>query len=227
MTNYDIIKIVNLAVNKDINGNAFSPSEYEVMINSHSMGLFMEYLGYTREYHVNVPIGREGVSKHKINEHALLPFLRVESKSVTGGQLNLSGDNVAYISTVLPATMTGRGFDEVAPYELGDRLGDPVVRPTNDDPIILWRSPVEMLIYPTTISQVVVYYYEYPRKAVVSISTDPVTLLPVYNTSGSTELEWDDLNMKEIAWRIIREAGLNLERGDAVQLADKVIESGR
>jgi len=224
MTNHDIIKIVNLAVNKDMNGNAFSPDEYKTMINAHSRRLFMECLGLTQEYQNGLPISRTAVSISKVNEMKLLPFHVVEVIAVTGGQLNVTGKDIAFLSAMLPSTLSGRGFDELFDYELPYRLTDPIVAPTLDDPIFVWRSPVEILVYPATVTSVIAYYYTYPDDANFTMTYD-ANLLPVYTSIN--ELDWNDTEKTEIAYRMIREAGINIEKADAVGYADKVISTGR
>lgn len=223
MTNYDIIKIVNLAINKDINGNAFSPDEYKTMINTHSMRLFMDRLGLTQEYN-GQPISRQGVSISKVNESSLLPFLVVTTFTPSGGTITFPS-TCAFVQTLIPTVLKGRGFDEVYPYELGDRLGDPIVAPTESDPISVWLSPTQVQIYPSTINSVRVFYYKYPTEANFSITPDSLTLLPVY--TSITELEWDDRDKTEIAYRMIREAGVNIERGDVVGYSNQVIQTGK
>jgi len=224
MTNYDIIKIVNLAINKDINGNAFSPDEYITMINAHSIRLFMQRLGLTSEYN-GQPVAREGVSISKVNEMSLLPFQVIETLIPVNGLLDLTGKNIAYIGAVLPTTITGRGFSEIYPYQLGERLGDPITQPTSADPMLMWRTPVSMQIYPATITSISVIYYKYPTSANFTITPNPTTLLPVY--TSIQELEWNDSDKVEIAYRIIREAGVNIERGDVVQYSNEVIKTGK
>jgi hypothetical protein len=184
----------------------------------------MQRLGLTAEYN-GAPVAREGVSISKVNEMSLLPFQNIETLSPVNGLLSLSGKNVAYIGAVNPTAITGRGFDEVTPYELGNRLGDPVTRPTEADPILMWRTPVSMQIYPATITSVSVIYYKYPTPAVFGIIPNSITLLPEYN--GTTELEWNDTDKVEIAYRIIREAGVNIERGDVVGYSNQVIQTGK
>lgn len=225
LTNFDIIKIVNLAINKDISGNAFTPDEYKTLINTHSMRLFREKLGVPQEYQPNAPIGREGVSITKENEMALLPFQVVETIATVDGQASLSGKNVAYISTVLPSPQIARGFDECFPFELGDRLKDPITKPTEKDPVMVWRSPILVDIYPTSVANVTFYYYRYPTQANFTITPNVNTLLPEY--TSITELQWSDPHKIEIAYRVIREAGVNIEKQDAVALSNQIITTGK
>jgi hypothetical protein len=80
------------------------------------------------------------------------------------------------------------------------------------------------MVYPATITRVTVHYYEEPAAALVTFTTDPVTLLPVYS---GTELAWSNSNKVEIAYRILRDAGVNIERSDVMQYANQIVQSGK
>jgi len=49
--------------------------------------------------------------------------------------------------------------------------------------------------------------------------------LPVYTSIA--ELEWSDPHKIEIAYMMIREAGVNIEKQDAVALSNQIISTGR
>jgi len=224
MTNHDIIKIVNFVLNKDINGNAFGATEFTSIINAQSLRLFYEKLGLPQEYSQDAPIARNGVGVSKKLVSDLLPFYRTSTKTVTGGQVSLTGLNMEYLISVIPVPVVARGFDEVNADELANRIVNPITYPSVSDPIMCWIDSTAFIVYPATITSVTVHYYTTPGTAVVTFTTDPVTLLPVYT---GTELLWSDANKVEIAYRIIRDAGVNIERSDAMQYADNVIKTGR
>ena len=224
MTNHDIIKIVNFVLNKDINGNAYSAAEFTSMINAHSLSLFYEKLGLTKEYQLDAPIARTGVGVSKKSTQDLLPFYKTVTKTVVGGMVSMTGLNSEYIISIIPVPVVARGFDEVNADELGNRLSNPITAPSLSDPIMVWTASDTFMIYPATIVSVTVHYYESPSSAVVAFTTDPVTLLPVYT---GTELAWSDTNKVEIAYRIIRDAGINIERSDATQYANQIVQTGR
>ena len=224
MTNHDIIKIVNFVLNKDINGNAYNNDEYAAIINAQSLGLFNECLGLKQEYSADSPVARTGVGVSKKNTYDLLPFYRTSTKTVTGGQVSLTGLGLEYLISVIPVPVVARGFDEVDADELANRLVNPITYPSVSDPIMCWTNATTFIVYPASITSVTVHYYVNPSTAVVAFTADPVTLLPVYT---GTELLWSDRNKKEIAYRIIRDAGVNIERSDAMQYADNIVKSGR
>jgi hypothetical protein len=224
MTNHDIIKIVNFVLNKDINGNAFGAAEFTSMINAQSLRLFYDKMGLTQEYQLNAPVARSGVGLSKKLTQDLLPFYKTTTKAVVGGMVSMTGLNSEFIISVIPVPVIARGFDEVNADELGNRLSNPITAPSLSDPIMVWTANDTFMVYPATITSVTVHYYETPSIASVAFTTDPVTLLPVYT---GTELAWSDSNKVEIAYRIIRDAGMNIERSDVMQYANQIVQSGK
>lgn len=224
MTNHDIIKIVNFVLNKDINGNAFGAAEFTSMINAQSLRLFYDKMGLTQEYQLNAPVARSGVGLSKKLTQDLLPFYKTTTKAVVGGMVSMTGLNSEFIISIIPVPVIARGFDEVNADELGNRLSNPITAPSLSDPIMVWTANDTFMVYPATITSVTVHYYETPAIASVSFTTDPVTLLPVYT---GTELAWSDSNKVEIAYRIIRDAGMNIERSDVMQYANQIVQSGK
>lgn len=226
LTNFDIINIVNFVLNKDLNGNFYSDTEMKSLINAQSQMLFSEYLGVTQDYQYGRPVGRNAADISRINVEELRPFSKTNVVNVVGGVADLSSYGMAFLRAVIPSTISGRGFDEINPDELADRLGDPVVSPTEDDPVFVRQEGgVKLDIYPSTITSVKVYYYKYPTDANFTITPDVTTLLPTYTSIA--ELEWSDKNKILIAYRILKDAGVNLENSMAFQDAVRTIESGK
>jgi hypothetical protein len=224
MTNHDIIKIVNFVLNKDINGNAFGAAEFTSMINAQSLRLFYDKMGLTQEYQLNAPVARSGVGLSKKLTQDLLPFYKTTTKAVVGGMVSLAGLSSEFVITVIPVPIIARGFDDVNADELGNRLSNPITAPSLSDPIMVWTASNTFMVYPATITRVTVHYYEEPAAALVTFTTDPVTLLPVYS---GTELAWSNSNKVEIAYRILRDAGVNIERSDVMQYANQIVQSGK
>ena len=227
MTNWDIINIVQSVLNKDLNGMAFKISEYQQMINAASLKLFVSKLGLTSEYQREVPIARQGVAVSQKVDNDLLPFLRSQAISAVGGVVSLTGLGVAYIDTLLPNPHVGRGFDVLSLYELPERLRNAITAPTEEDPIVVRDGLNKLTIYPSTLTGVTMYYYVYPRQAVIAVTRNTTTLAPEYDSGNSIELEWDDANKVEIAYLVLRDAGVNIERQDVLRYAETVIDKGK
>jgi hypothetical protein len=223
LTNWDLLTIANIAINKDVNGRALTSGQFQSLINAKSQKLFAEHLGLEREYPLDAPISRRGVGKSRKISQSLRPFLKTETKSVAGGSFDMStlSKSVGYLVSVNPATISGRPFDELEPDELADRLGSAVTVPTASDPAFVWTGKNTINTHPSTITSITIVYYKFPDNAVIATTTNTSTLLEEYNASGSTELEWYDTEKIEILYRVLKDMGINLERQDVFALAER------
>jgi hypothetical protein len=227
LTNFNIIQLVNIAVNRDINTQAFSTAEYQTMINSNSIRKFKIKLGLPEEYSKDYPVAQEGVGLTKKIEQDLEPFLHYDVLPVAGGVLDLSSKDIGYLIDLVPSPVGTRGMDYITLSEVGDRLNNPITEPTADDPVYYRTAKDTFSVAPVSIVNVSTAYYKNPVEAVVIITADPTTLLPVYDANASTELEWDDINKIDIAYMIIRDAGVNIERADVVQYANNLVKTSK
>lgn len=227
LTNGDLVNLVNIVLNKDLSGNSISPAEMQSLINAKSKLLFADLLGIPNEYARNVPVARKGAGINRVVSSALRPFYKKETLSVIGGVADLTGlsETYAYLLALTPATITGRGFDELEPDQAAEVLGDPVIAPTAKDPAYEFRDDTSLLIYPSTITSVSVSYYKEPDDAVLVYVTDTDTLQEEYDAGSSTELEWDDKEKINIAYRVLIDAGVNIGRNDVAALAQQIKDS--
>lgn len=223
LTNWDLLTIANIAINKDVNGRALTSAQFQSLLNSKSQKLFSEYLGFEKEYPLDAPLSRKGIGKSRKISQNLRPFLRTETKTVAGGLFTLTtlANTVGYLVNINPATISGRPFDELEPDELADRLGSAVVAPSASDPAFVWTGQNTISLYPGTITSISVVYYKFPTDAVIATTTNTSTLLEEYNSAGSTELEWYDTEKVELVYRVLKDMGINLERQDVYALAER------
>lgn len=223
LTNWDLITIINTIRNKNLSGEDIRADEYQSLFNSQSQLMFAEKLGLPNLYQANAPIERRGAEVSRKISQELKPFLRRESVLAVGGAIDLSSKNIGYFLACEPSSLSGRGMDELNPSEVADRLSDPIVAPTESDPAFEWSSDSTILIYPSTITNVVLRYYEYPSDCVIATTYNATTLLEEYDAGSSTELEWSDEQKIEIAYRVLRDIGINMERTDVAQYAQQIV----
>lgn len=225
LTNWDIITLVNTIRNRDLQGEDIKADEFQTLINAQSQLMFAEKLGIPNLYSLGAAFERKGAEISRKISQELRPFLVTESVASIGGQIDLSTKNVGYLLALNPSTASGRGFDELTQGELTDRLGDSVVTPTADDPALVWNSGDTILIYPSTLS-VSIVYYKFPTDAVIATTVNSNTLKEEYDADNSTELEWNDEQKIECAYRILRDIGVNMERQDVAQYANQIVANG-
>mgnify|MGYP001773242566 CR=1 FL=1 len=221
--NGSIISLVNFVKNIDINGGDTNEDEWGAIITANSQKLFSKLLGVPDLYQIGAPLERRGVEISRAAEKKLRPFLVRETVGVVGGSVDVTGKNMGYFLACEPTTISGRGFDELSPSEVADRLGDPVVAPTVDDPCLEYASDTNILVYPSSLSQVVLKYYTFPTDAVVVFQTDSNTLKKTYNAGASTETGWEKEELIEIAFMCLRDAGMNVNRQDVAQYANQIV----
>lgn len=225
LTNWDIITLVNTIRNKDLEGEDMRTDEFQSLLNTQSQLMFAEKLGIPNLYQIGSAIERKGAEVSRKISQELKPFLVTETVGTSGGQVDVSAKGIGYLLAVEPTTISGRGFDELDPSEYADRVGDAVVAPTESDPALTWNDGDTFLVYPSTIIQVVLKYYKYPTDAVIVTTQNPTTLRLEYYAAGSTELEWHDQQKVELAYRVLRDLGVNMERQDVVQYANQIVSN--
>lgn len=222
MTNFDIITLCNAVRNIDLEGNDMNASEWTSLINANSKKLFSSLLGSRKKYGVNAPIEQSGAGVSRKISTQLRPFFVRKVISSPSGVCSFTGKNLAYLLALDPISITGRGFDELEPDEVADRVGSSVVAPTVNDPAYSWRDDESLLLYPSTITSVTASYYKYPTDAVVVLTTNTTTLRPEYG-AGSVETGWEDEELIEIAYMCLKDLGINAQRSDLYQHANNEV----
>lgn len=223
MTNWDIIKLVNIAVNHDANSMAFTADEYKTLINAQSLKLFKVKLdpdGYRLGHDIQQGVGSTKKIDKDLNPFLVSPFA---DKAIPSGILDLMAENPAYINSIIPYDIMGRGIDMIGPDEIGDRMRNPITAPSLKDPVAYEVGKNKYQIVPGAIARVYVSYYKYPTNADFSITFNEQTLYPIY--TAIAELEWSDINKVDIAYFIMRDAGLSIGRGDVAGMAERIINS--
>jgi len=225
LTNDSIITIVNTIRNKDLQGEDFTAAEWQTLINANSQKLFAMKLGLPTRYQVNAPVEQKGAGVSRKLSEELRPFFVRENVPVVGGSADFSAKNIGYMLAIDPSSITGRGFDELEPDEVADRLGSSVVSPTAADPVYMWSGENTILVYPSTLTPITISYYTFPTDAVVVFTTNAITLQPEYSAGASTETGWEDKELIEIAYMCLRDLGINTERQDVAAYAQNIINN--
>ena len=220
MTCFDIIKMVNMAVNRDVNSMAFTADEYITMIHAQQMKLFKVKLGMPEQQNLmpNAPIG---VGSSKTVDADLNPFSVREVVTLSSGVLDYSTKNVAFITSIIPNPIVKRGIDIITPDEIGNRRMNPITKPTAEDPVASEYGNKMFKIEPS-MDSVIFHYYVYPLAPIFTIGTQAELLNPVY--TSTRELLWNDMCMVDIAYYVMRDAGLNVSKNDVLQISERIIE---
>jgi len=220
MNNFDLYKLLNFIVNKDVYAQAMSESEFELELRAKNIRHFRSRLGLPEGYRTGSVV--QAVESTRINQTDLTPFLVDGAYTVTNGKVNLPG--TAYILDYY--TASSRSSEIISYQEISSRLRDPQTKPTEKD-LVAYIVKNGMKVYPTSIASVNVLYYRSPVDPVFKTFVDTETLELTYDFADSVELEWDDGNKLDIMHMILLEMGVNIVRGDVVQIASKLVETGK
>lgn len=226
MTNFDLYKLLNFVVNKDVYAQAMSETEFDLELKSKNIRHFRNRIGLPEGYRTGTVT--QAVETTRLNQHDLAPFLVTETDgspkvvSVSSGKAAISG--VSYICDYF--TDTSRSADLISYQELGSRLNDPQTAPTTKD-LVAYIINGGLRVYPSTVTSIKVVYYRNPVDPVFVTTVNSSTDELEYDAGNSTELEWDDANKLDIMHMILADMGLNISRGEIVQYAEKLVENGK
>ena len=81
-----------------------------------------------------------------------------------------------------------------------------------------------ILVNPKEISHIHLGYLRLPTSPVYAVTTD--NGYNEYDSSGSTELDWDDMNVMDIISLIMAGIGIKIQNTDVLEYANKVIQEG-
>ena len=222
MTNFDLYKLVNFIVNKDVYAQSMSDTEFELELKSKNQRHFRRRLGLPEAF--NPGSASEGAGMNRLVESDLLPFLVTETKNPVAGIISPTYLSWYYMLDFYTADSITS--DLLATEEISSRLNNFILEPTIYH-IAAYRVPTGLKVLPTTITSVTLVYYRKPIDPVFKVITDPVTLEMSYDINNVMELEWDDGNKLDVLNMILQDLGINLQRGDIDQMAAKLIQTGK
>lgn len=221
MTNFDLYKLLNFIVNKDVYSRAITPDQFDLELKSKNLRLMRKRLGLPETY---IPgAANEGAGVNQMTDKDLLPFLVEQTLNPTAGVLVLTTGWYYILDWYTTTSITS---DLISYEEVSNRLRNYITAPTALHPAG-YIVPTGLKVYPTTITGVTVIYYRKPVTPVFATTINSTTLVLEYNVAGSVELEWDDSAKLDILNMILQDMGLNIERGDVQQMAAKLIQTGK
>jgi hypothetical protein len=220
MNNFQLYKLLNFIINKDVYAQAIKPDEFDLELKSKNLRHFRKRLGLPETY---IPgTANEGAGVTRLTDIDLLPFLVEETLNPVSGIITLA-DNWYYPNDFY--TDISISSDIISLEEVSNRLRNYITQPTALHPCA-YIVPQGLKVFPVTITNVTVNYYRTPQTPVFQ-TTINVDLELEYDTVNSVELEWDDASKFDILSMILQEMGVNVERWDLQQIAAKLIQQGK
>jgi hypothetical protein len=220
MDNFDLYKLLNFAVNKDVYAQAMSQDEFDIELKRGNMRLFRSRLGLPEGYRTGSVT--QAVESTRLNQIDLTPFLTESEITVVAGIAPIPG--VSYVLDFY--TSTSRSAEIISYQELSNRRKDAQTTPTAVD-LAAYIVKGGLKVLPSTTTKVNVIYYREPVPPVFKTTTNETDLTLEYDSAASTELEWNDGCKLDIVHMVLADMGLNISRSEVTQYAEKLIETGK
>lgn len=220
MNNFDLYRLLNFIVNKDVYANAMSEMEFQLELQAKNLRHFRVRLGLPEGYKTGDVT--KSVESTRLNQSDLTPFLMEGSFASVAGRVTLPG--WYYILDYYSAS--SRSSEIISYQEVSSRIRDAQTQPTTKD-LAAYIIKEGLRVFPSTVTPLTVLYYRKPVDPVFKTVINPTTLVLEYDHASSVELEWDDGNKLDIMHMILLDFGINIVRGDVTQLANKLVEQGK
>lgn len=215
---------INFYINKE-EGAYLSPAQIDDVLDRAQMALF-------NQYHTNPKIPSKAQSElygesQRIDD-ALSQFKEKQTFNNAQTQtppgvitLNTDYQHLIALYTTSYNNSLGRNVyssvEVLVEDELIDRLESQVV-PVSSDPIAVMSKQNKIQLFPEVPSSGAVYYFRRPAKPVFAFTQNGRVI--TYNQSGSTQLEWKDMDINNIISIALSYYGLNMSNQNIVQFAE-------
>jgi len=250
----NLYKKVEYIINVSRTGNRLGPAQFNSLMNEEQDNLFLQRLGLPETYPMGNPTPKVGYQTSKIHKD-LSPFKRKINVQLDGGgrAMNSAYPNDYYMDTayrvraIVPIAddalnkecasngIYGGTQDQVYNvYEIpvhhldSDKIGHRLTS-RNLGPK-LWHPMAALYgdhtqFYPIgAYTEVVMDYLKRPARGEWAYNS--VSTIPVYDAAGSTDLEWDESLLNNLAFRICSRVGINLSKQEKVQYSEAKIQQG-
>lgn len=221
---------MHVAANKDVYSNWLQPDYFQTLLQVENIRLIRDRLGLPERYQAGTFQAGGGASR--VIETDLVPFLVLsDALPVVNGETALT--DWYYINDWY--TDDSLVSEIVSQQDISSRINHPLLKQDPKYPYAV-ITPTGLKIWPNTITTIYITYYRTPATPTFITNVNPTTGELEYTTAItstetpvtiSTELEWSDGNKIDIAYRILQTLGINVERQDLYQHAQKLVEGGK
>jgi len=220
MTNWDLFELLHVVANKDIHSNWIATDKFELQLIAKNLRLMRDKLGLPERYKPGTM--NAGASASRVLEKDLELFREEAEQSLSAQKTNIS-DWYFIIDFWTDCSLIS---EIISHQEFSSRVRNPLMPASVKYPFAK-IIPKGLMVWPSTLTDIVVNYYRYPEAPKFRTKTDPTTLELVYDASVSKELEWSDECKLDILHLIMQDFGIESERQDLYGLAQKLIETGK
>lgn len=242
MTLGEIHTLVNYILNKEQNGEAISPVQFNTILQATNIDYFNKKYGLPEQWQPGQQLPIEAWEKtQKISDDLRMFKSVVEPMTINGttGRASLPTNYVHTSSIRRTFMITQGGVPRVTEIELlpdaefNSRLTDPIIKPSFENPIAtLYGNEIEFA--PRNIQRCVFTYLRTPLQPVFDydiVNTEVQYLAPGQNhtnnsvlpsgtPSTSVELEWPETNHISFVSVLIGYCGINLRENQIIQYSE-------
>lgn len=218
MTNFDLYKLLNFIVGKDVYAKAIPEDIFNLELKAKNLRHFRKRLGLPETY---AP-GMIGVDATRLTAADIMPFRVHDSYANAAGKVALT--DWYYISDYYSASSSSAEI--ISDQEVSSRIRNALTAPSSKH-LVAYLIKEGLSVLPTTVTPITVIWYRKPKEPVFVTKVNETTLELEYDANNSIELEWDDGSKLDILHMILADFGYNTTRTDVSQYAQKLIETGK
>lgn len=232
----DVLNILQYFLGKDKPDITLHPDTFNSMLKMANLKHYNIKLGLPQEYQVGMPLPRQVVEVTERNMQDLRPF-KVMKGDKYKAPLIVDSDGYCDVPSdfYYPSSMSYKYFYSQTSHRLvkvrivrdstWDRLlASEIKRPTLKKPIANFQSDY-IRFYPTDVKFINFNYWKLPTTPVYGYSTTGGYYS--YDSTTSTQLQWDDINIIDIIYIMLADLGVNAEKQSITQAAEKVKATGK
>ena len=229
---FQMYELMNFIINKDYEGNAFTPSQLADLVKVANLELFKIKMGLPEDYSPGQPLSRQGLdlTQRLTDETRFLKKLD-PTITVASGVIAYPSDyfTISALRHNYPRTIDGaataipRPIEILTEDEYSDRAGKWLKRPTTWDPVAVIRDD-GIHVYPNSIASAEIAYIKYPEEPIFAY-----TLHTGYITEdvpGTTEFEWPEILHMDLVRIMLSFTGVHLRDEQLFQYAEQKKAAG-
>jgi len=236
---FELYQYIKYICNKEQRGFKYKPSKFNSDISVVNFEYFKLKYGLPEQFRVGMPFSAQAYELVQQNKDNLARFLVIMGDQnspmlidqyghaqLPSNYLHVSSIGIDnYISNEDCTTSVDSGYIEVlTDAKFRGRLGSKIASPTKEDPICRFMSSY-IQFAPKDLGSCEFVYLRKPIQPVFAY-TAGVDDNIVYNPSASTQFEWNELEMGDIASMLLSKIGITLRSEELVGYAERLKKEG-
>lgn len=223
------LNFLNFIINKEQSGRFISPTEFTLLLQVANYKFFKKYFDVPEEYQVGVPMSRIQWEITDVVKEKLSRFM-VETTIVLTNGVGAKPADMFFEDYFTSSSGLGRILKG---YEFEKAKNNAVTKPTESYPAATIKNTT-IEVAPSTLTSITFNYLRRPNEPIFDYyvdtndnivylapgETSPADGTPANHLSTSVELDWDIDCIWDIAYYILEDIGMGINRETIVQYAN-------